>query len=77
MTMKPAIRTGGFAEAALAAMAMKTAVTDRVGRNTPAGQNPNGRVCSGCELPGGSCQCKKVGRTGRWFRSGTRIVVNC
>jgi hypothetical protein len=56
---------------------MKTAVTDRVGRNTPAGQNPNGRVCSGCELPGGSCQCKKVGRTGRWFRSGTRIVVNC
>jgi hypothetical protein len=35
------------------------------------------RVCTLCELPPGSCQCRKIGRTGRWFRDGTSIVVNC
>ena len=66
--------SGGSAEAALAETALKTAAADRMGRNATARQ---GRVCSGCELPPGSCQCRKVGRTGRWFRSGTSIVVNC
>ena len=74
---KPAIRRGGFGEATLAATAMKTAAADRIGRNAPAVQTPRGRVCSGCKLPGGSCQCKKTGRSGRWFRNGTSIVVNC
>jgi hypothetical protein len=64
--------SGGSAEGALAETALKTAAADRMGRNATARQ---GRVCSGCELPPGSCQCKKVGRTGRWFRSGTSIVV--
>jgi hypothetical protein len=34
-------------------------------------------ACSVCESPAGSCGCRKIGRTGRWFRDGTRIVVNC
>ena len=38
---------------------------------------PAGSVCSICESPAGSCGCRKVGRTGRWFRDGTSIVVNC
>jgi hypothetical protein len=36
-----------------------------------------GRVCSICELPAESCRCRKIGRTGRWIRDGTSIVVNC
>jgi hypothetical protein len=38
---------------------------------------PAGSVCSICESPAGSCGCWKIGRTGRWFRDGTSIVVNC
>ena len=51
----------------VAATAMKTAAADRIGRNAPAAQIPRARVCSGCKLPGGSCQRKKIGRSGRWF----------
>ncbi len=36
-----------------------------------------GRVCAICEQPAGVCQCRKIGRTGRWFRDGTNIVLNC
>lgn len=36
-----------------------------------------GSACSICESPAGSCGCWKIGRTGRWFRDGTSIVVNC
>ena len=39
--------------------------------------DPNERLCRFCELPPGSRQCGNVGRTGRWFRNGTSIVVNC
>jgi hypothetical protein len=38
---------------------------------------PGGRICSVCELPPGSCQCRKIGRSGRWFRSGSSIIVDC
>jgi hypothetical protein len=77
--MEPSARAGRFAEPALATAALKTAVADRVARRaTPKGrQAPAGRVCSVCELPPGSCQCRKIGQTGRWFRNGTSIIVNC
>jgi hypothetical protein len=71
---------GNFAEGPLAAVPMKTAAA--AGR--AAGQKsrirtkaPCGRICSVCELPSGSCQCRKIGRSGRWFRSGSSIIVNC
>jgi hypothetical protein len=38
---------------------------------------PGMHACSICEQPPGSCQCKKVGRSGGWFRSGSSIIVNC
>jgi hypothetical protein len=77
--MQPDARASKFAEAAQATAATKA---DAVGwaarRETPPDPRaPAGRVCSICELPRGSCQCVKVGRTGRWFRDGSRIVVNC
>ena len=77
--MKPSARAGRFVEPALATAAIKTAVADRAARRaTPTGrQAPAGRVCSVCELPPGSCQCRKTGQTGRWFRDGTSIIVNC
>jgi hypothetical protein len=77
--MKPAVRASKFAEAAQAAAAAKTGAIGRAARrDTPKGpQPPAGHVCSICELPHGCCQCWKAGRTGRWFRDGTRIVVNC
>jgi len=40
-------------------------------------QAPGGRSCSICEQPPGLCQCMKIGRSGRWFRSGNSIIVNC
>jgi hypothetical protein len=47
-------------------------------RKSPAGpESAAGRVCTICELPFGVCQCRKVGRTGRWFRDGTSIVLHC
>jgi len=47
-------------------------------RGTPTGAEATaGRVCTICDLPEGSCQCRKFRRTGRWFRDGTSIVVNC
>jgi hypothetical protein len=76
--MKPLVRAGKLAGAALGATAMKTAVAGRASRPAPTGsQDPTERVCSVCELPLGSCQCRKISRTGRWFRHGTSIVVNC
>jgi hypothetical protein len=77
--IKPSARVGRFVEPALATPAIKTTVADRAGRRaTSIGpQTQVGRVCSGCDLPPGSCRCKKVGRTGRWFRDGTSIIVNC
>ena len=77
--MQPAARVSKLQEAAQAAAAAKAgAVGLAARRETPKGSQARaGRVCSICELPRGSCQCMKVGRTGRWFRDGTRIVVNC
>jgi hypothetical protein len=77
--MQPAARVSKFTEAPQATAAAKAgAVGWAARRKTPAGhQAPAGRVCSICELPRGSCQCLKVSRTGRWFRDGARIVVNC
>jgi hypothetical protein len=68
-----------FVEGPLGAAAMKTGVIGGAARReTPKGREAlAGRVCSVCELPTGSCKCWKAGRTGRWFRDGTRIVVNC
>jgi len=40
-------------------------------------QAASGAVCSICALPPGSCECVKVGRSGRWYRSGSSIIVNC
>jgi hypothetical protein len=71
---------GKFAEGALAAAAMKpAAAADRaLGQKYRTGtQAPGGRTCTICELPPGSCQCRKISRSGRWFRSGSSIIVNC
>jgi len=38
---------------------------------------PGVHTCSVCEQPPGSCQCRKVGRSGGWFRRGSSIIVNC
>jgi hypothetical protein len=46
-------------------------------RTLTGGEASARRVCTICELPPGSCRCRKIGRTGRWFRDGTSIVVNC
>jgi hypothetical protein len=69
-----------FAERLLAVAAMKpAAAADRaVWRKSRTGiQAPGGRTCSICELPLGSCQCRKIGQSGRWFRNGSSIIVNC
>jgi len=75
--MRPAAQAGRFADAALAAG--KTAAAGQAARReSPTSTHaPAGRVCSVCKLPHGSCQCRKIGRTGRWFRDGTSIIVNC
>ena len=72
--------TATFAEGVPATAVMKAAPA--VGR--AAGQTSRTRakapgecICSVCELPPGSCQCGKIGRSGRWFRSGSSIIVNC
>ena len=45
---------------------------------TPTGREAfAGRFCTICELPANSCRCRSIGRTGRWFRDGTSIVVHC
>jgi len=45
---------------------------------TPTGREAfAGRFCTICELPADSCRCRSIGRTGRWFRDGTSIVVHC
>ena len=66
--------------ASKALMPTPTAATPAPGsalrRRTSMSSEAAGRVCSVCELPAGSCGCRK-GRTGRWFRNGTSIVVNC
>jgi hypothetical protein len=66
--------------ASKALMRTPTAATPAPGsalrRRTSMSSEAAGRVCSVCELPAGSCGCRK-GRTGRWFRNGTSIVVNC
>jgi hypothetical protein len=83
-------RAGNFAEGALAATAKNEgslAVTARNfvaahGRAAPqtsrtGTQAPGKRSCSICEQPPGFCQCRKISRSGRWFRSGSTIIVNC
>jgi hypothetical protein len=77
--MRPAAQAGRFAEAALAGAAAKTAAAGQASRReTPTSTHARaGRVCSVCKLPRRSCQCRKISRTGRWFRDGTSIVVNC
>jgi hypothetical protein len=71
---------GKFAESVPAATAMKPAVAaDHAAeqKSRTGTQAPGGRTCSICELPPGSCQCRKISRSGRWFRSGSSIIVNC
>jgi hypothetical protein len=71
---------GIFAGHPLAAAAMKPAAAPgrMAAEKPPTGiQAPGGRICSICELSPGSCQCRKIGRSGRWFRNGSNIVVNC
>jgi hypothetical protein len=71
---------GNFGEGVPATEAMKT--TAAVGRTAAQksrtrAKSPGGRICSVCEMPPGSCQCRKIGRSGRWFRSGSSIIVDC
>ncbi len=76
----PAGLTGNFAEGVPLTAAMKTtaAVGRAAGQKSRIGAKaPGGRICSVCELPPGSCQCRKIGRSGRWFRSGSSIIVDC
>ncbi len=73
-------RAGNFAEGALAATARNFVAAH--GRAAPqksrtGTQAPGERSCSICEQPPGSCQCRKIGRSGRWFRNGSTIIVNC
>jgi hypothetical protein len=79
-TAASAARAETLAEGTLAAAAMST--VDAAGRAAPqkfrtGTQAPGERSCSICEQPPGSCQCRKIGRSGRWFRSGGSIIVNC
>jgi len=46
-------------------------------KTTAAGMRTSSSPCSICERPSGSCHCRKVGRSGGWFRSGSSIIVNC
>jgi len=71
---------GSFTEGAPAAAAMKTtAASGRTAeqRSRTRTKAPGVRTCSICELPPGSCKCTKIGRSGRWFRNGSSIIVNC
>jgi hypothetical protein len=75
-----AARTAGFtARAPAAAMPTAAAAAGRVAKQGPQTKTaaPGMRACSICERSPGSCQCKKVGRSGGWFRSGSSIIVNC
>jgi hypothetical protein len=72
----PGAQTPGSSASAAAANAAASGRPPR--RKSPAGpESAAGRVCTICELPLGVCQCRKVGRTGRWFRDGTSIVLHC
>jgi hypothetical protein len=72
----PGAQAPGSAASAAAANAAASGRLPR--RKSPAGpESAAGRVCNICELPLGVCQCRKVGRTGRWFRDGTSIVLHC
>lgn len=65
-------RAGNFAEGAQAAATMKTAAAAgrAAGQKSRTGtQAPSGQTCSICELPPGSCHCRKISRSGRWFRA--------
>jgi hypothetical protein len=76
----PAARAGRFTEGAPPATAMKpTAPTGPLAAQKPhiKTQAPGEPICTICELPPGACQCKKISRSGRWFRSGSSIIVNC
>jgi hypothetical protein len=80
----PAGKTAPFtARAPVAATMNAAAASGRVAKQrsqtktTAAGMRTSSRPCSICERPPGSCQCKKVGRSGGWFRSGSSIIVNC
>jgi len=71
---------GNFAKGAPAAASMNTAgAAGRTARQksetgTPV---PGGRSCSICEQPLRVCQCGKINRSGRWWRRGGSIIVNC
>jgi hypothetical protein len=79
VAMKPTSRAGRFAGTALGVATTKIGTAGRaVSRDTPAGvRAETERVCSVCELPSGSCRCRKFRRTGRWFRNGSSIIVHC
>lgn len=83
-TDAPAGKTAGFtARVPVAATMTAAAASGRVANERPqtkttaAGMRTGSSPCSICERPSGSCQCKKVGRSGGWFRSGSSIIVNC
>jgi hypothetical protein len=76
----PAGKTARFsARAPVAATTSAAAPSARVAKERPQTKTaaPGMHACSNCERPPGSCQCKKVGRSGGWFRSGSSIIVNC
>jgi hypothetical protein len=76
----PAGKTASFtARAPVAATTTTAAASGRVAKQRSQTKTtaPGMGTCSICELPPGSCQCKKVGRSGGWFRSGSSIIVNC
>jgi hypothetical protein len=75
-TVSSVRRAGKSAKGALAAAEMNTAAAAR--QKSRPGTRATGRhSCSICEQSLGVCQCKKISRSGRWFRSGTNIIVNC
>ena len=79
----PAGKTADFTARVPVAAMTAAAASGRAGKERPqtkttaAGMRTNSSPCSICERPPGSCQCKKVGRSGGWFRSGSSIIVNC
>lgn len=72
-----AARVGKFAEARAAAAMKPGAAASRAAQISRTRTEVPGRcVCSVCALPLVACECRKIGRSGRWVRGGSSILVN-
>jgi hypothetical protein len=77
---KAAAPAGMFADGSpAAARAAKSPAAEPIMASRPrmVSQFRGRRSCTICGLPAGSCRCREIGLSGRWFRSGNSIIVNC